>query len=407
MATAAFTTTPHTTVFSKNPVVFTFDASANYVQENYRIEALLEINFGSGYKEVAVSEWRPHPVTHIVTMNIESWLNAVFKEYDWDNNPEVIIDKIIICNKSILPFKFSFYEKYDPAYSLASDPFQGSVIIGGLNFQAFPKINFFQTFLPSQLKFLTWLPKKINILHRQPFTLFYFNHSPDTWDKLALNVTAFFIKPNGVITQSSVAIDLTALAADPGKLFFFKCGPQSLNLYALQPDYELLKYHLTLVNNEENISETKTFIIDRDNRKRSRIFAYLNSLGGIDHFFTTGKADAKPEYTSALAVFEPEITDGEYNTIPGQKYQWNQSEALPVKVRTGYKTLEEINCMRDFFLSPFKLEFNRRTNKYLPILLDSKSINFPKDNDGSPSVEFTFRYAFDNKTFTPDGLPES
>jgi hypothetical protein len=403
MAVLSLENSPNGVAYTKNPIVFAFSTD-KFAEYNARMYASIVVNS----VVIATIEERPDPNTHQYVFRLQQYLDDYINEYDFLKESELAFTAALpVCSKTAIEYTVNFEEKYSEADTSDASPtsFTGIAIKGGINFESFPDdTDFFDNYLTDTKKFLTWLPEKMKISRLQPITLYFYNYTEGTLNELILSITAKLFNGTTVTTGSDSLNITTALAAKD--ILIVPCGPESIDLFSLFPGSEVLEYTVSLDNHGTQVSEERTFVIDRIIRSNDRIFSYLNSLGGVDHILCTGKAENKGEYSGSVAQREVALdltsNAASYNRMNPQFFDYNLRENILKKVHSGPKTLREIDCFRDFRLSPFKMEYLLLSSpKYVPILFDGKTNTYPKDKDSAPAFDFSYRYGFENNVFTP------
>jgi hypothetical protein len=199
------------------------------------------------------------------------------------------------------------------------------------------------------------------------------------------------------------------------QIIIFPCDPTSASLYDLEPTKKLLSYTVVAMDDETIVSEERTFYLDYVERPDEKCFAYLNSLGGIDHIRCTGKIHPKVDFTGGNSERDPELIIPDsgpelalYDPEIPLMREFNLEESESIRVFSGPKTYREVDCFRDFKLSPLKFEFlHWYVGRYLPIIIDQKSINLPKTSEYPFTYDFVYKYAYRNPVYTPQFPVES
>lgn len=144
------------------------------------------------------------------------------------------------------------------------------------------------------------------------------------------------------------------------------------------------------------ITRMATLVIDTEGRAHPYDFAYLSSRGGWAFLPCTGSMARTLEVSQSVA--ESDLGPAFQNTTLEQYQPWRIEGRKKHKAYTGYmpRTLLEL-VMQDFMLSPRKFLWNPDLQRWVPIILESKSVEYRNDFDGDlPSYGFDFRLAFDN-----------
>ena len=149
-----------------------------------------------------------------------------------------------------------------------------------------------------------------------------------------------------------------------------------------------------------NVIYEQTYYIDRAYRPNARMFEYINSLGVMCSFFTTGEIayGVKISFDEAAKELNKNFTQAvfesfEYNTIIAEEFTIN----------TGWiENKFEAEGMLEFFASEYKYIFSTDQNytRYA-IIVDKKEIDVWKSNDGKYQFEFKYKYSQVSRVFTP------
>ncbi len=400
--------------YTMNPIVYAWETD-HASEYNARMVMEILMIFDSGPEVIGMVEKRPNQ-DNIYVFNIAELLNDAIEQFDilavtelnWDN-------PLKICSKTQRTYQIRVTEFWgDPENTDGYEtPFEKKVVRGGLQHQEFPIFHdWFKGFMPKNKMYLSWLPLQMTIHPKQPITLFLMNYRDIEWSSIKMEFKMDFWDP---ISNSHIEHTIwkdSLVAVSPGEIIIFPVDPTSADLYSTDPDKQLTSYSVTAYFEETIISETRTYHIDWIDRPDQKTFAYLNSLGGIDHIRCYGSMHPKVDFTQgnaerdAMLYFNGTLQTLYDPTIPIIT-NFNLEESESVKVFSGAVSHREVDCFRDFKLSPLKFEYlDRPQKRYIPIVIDQKSFNLPKTGNYPFYFDFTFKYAFNNRVYTPKYLPK-
>jgi len=406
---------PQPISFTKNPIVFSWETD-NYTEYDARMIMTVEMMFEAGWTEIGKIEKRPNS-DHQYVFEIEEILDAAINQYDFLRVDQLNYDNpLSLVVKTMRQYRVTIIEYWgDPETTDETvEAIAMACMKGGIAHQWYPfNFKFFTDYLNTTKRFLTWYPGKSLISPKQPQTLFLHNYTDELWSDIKIGFScAYHIFDTNTIENELIVKDCVT-SVYPGYSFIIPAGPLAAGLTILDSSKRLIAYAVFayLGASEAGISISMTYEIDHTPRPHERCFAFVNSLGGFDHIRTTGTLSPKIEFAGGEFERDKKLVitdtgDGLYNTHEPLKSQFNLSESETIKVSSGPTTRQMVDLFRDFRLSPLKFEYliQNGTPKYVPILIDDKSMSFPKTGEYPYTVEFTYRYAFNNRVYTPNHL---
>ena len=164
----------------------------------------------------------------------------------------------------------------------------------------------------------------------------------------------------------------------------------------------------TLRDSGADISQPVTFSYITSRYVQSKVFAYVNSLGGTDVIFMPYNQLKQSE--QSRDVFS-RLTDTQ--TVPyvlevaGEQFQTNQQEEITTGIDTGMLSNAAADAMRGLALSPLRYELDwdtelRGTLAYIPVNVTSKKNVLVNDRNRQPlSQYFEITRAVRNSQYTP------
>lgn len=283
--------------FSKNPIPFIVQAYPGYeALENYRIycDTRVEEEAGSGVFVSKLKQELPPDANGQAIFQLRAAFREVLKA-----EPTEFQDGVTILSDRIKLYK-NYYghlqnDETEPTSIWAPDPLAVSepylVLQGGIDKRNYPGLEYLSTYLAANKKFLTWAPIEKRVGRQQEDYLNFFIH-------------------NGQITLVAVMVkgyydDGTDQTFSPtggnglkhGQLLQIPAGPKNLNVFALNPAKNLLKYDLWLEDqNAEIVSEVRTYVVTPVTHPLARHLMFQNSLGAWEVLLFTGQAEYSEKY---------------------------------------------------------------------------------------------------------------
>lgn len=200
-------------------------------------------------------------------------------------------------------------------------------------------------------------------------------------------------------TEASITWNYFSKGGEPA-------APIEQSAYLVEP-WTILRLPVALPNPEQSSnftctvtvgisSTTMNLFVGGINSVRNYEFTFINGKGGWSYLCCTASASRILDVNQSVseAVIDPasalETRVPQYNVfgISGRKR---------VKVATGYMAAIDLEVlMQDFVLSPLKYIWNQPLEKWIPVILITKSIEYKDDDRFLRSAVFEFQYAFDN-----------
>lgn len=261
-----------------------------------------------------------------------------------------------------------------------------TVIKGGLPEPMAGETDFFGTLWPATKMFLTWAPRTIRIAPGQV-----------TFLDVLLNGIAAGGDANAafkVVVQRYSAGGATLGAAIEETVTFPTALGQTLTLWRLpiRATYSGVRFTVKVVKASDNtlLSEVRTFEFVRG-LDRPRQFLLIGSLGSVDTLLLAGRLQGRQsvERESAEHLRKPEDL-----SMAGAAAltMWRRTGRETLKASTGWLTPEEIDWMREFFLSTKIWEVVN--NRLRPVELMTKEFDFFSDDPDLGDAEIEYRHAY-------------
>lgn len=153
----------------------------------------------------------------------------------------------------------------------------------------------------------------------------------------------------------------------------------------------------TLSFTVDGVTRSATLMADNSGHRVSYDFCYLNSRGGWSFLPTFTGQSRTLEVTQSLAESKPAAN---YHTQPeaAQYRVWRSTGRKKMRTATGFMPQDYLDVVaQDFLLSPHRYYWSDDLEKWIPIVVDTKNVEYRDDlTDFLRSFEFEFRTAFDN-----------
>ena len=393
---------PESVYFVKNDIYYPVTASqANINEPNFSmyLEVYIEKTYGSNNftKELALE--LPPDSNDQALFRLNDAFEGVFDRY-LPNAGESNIKKVTALTRR---FRVYFAEKYgdDPTLQALSESSIMQALSGGISKELAAELDFFETFLDTHKRFLTWQPngKKVSRLQEE-YLFFYFKTAP-AGNKFKCKYYICYDDEAGTENLEEQATWTTGVTA--GDIYSIPAGPGhgGINLY--EPAKAIRKYQLFLVDGDGNqVSEIRSFQVDNFNHPNERFFMFENSLGGIDTLRTTGQGSKSSQVEFEISE---NILPYNYDVQQGQFRQGNYSMRNTYELSTGHLSKAYADYLQEFLMSPKR--YVLRNGKRIPIVLDTKSFEISKDRNFRYYLRFEYKNVFAEEVYTPESYNES
>ncbi|MBW6491865.1 MAG: hypothetical protein K0B15_11805 [Lentimicrobium sp.] len=239
----------------------------------------------------------------------------------------------------------------------------------------------------SAKSFLTFSPDSIQTKKEQIQKLYFLVYwLPQTGKFLNLKVNLYFTdNTTNVYYPAQQTVEINAY-----NIIEFSVGYSILNLgyYISQnhPGKILESYDVTVMNLTEEVSQTKTFLMDYKINLAERQFIFANSLAGYDTFLATGISELTSEYDYInVDQQSPGLLE-----LPNKKTGFIKTSEY-ITARTGYVSADTIFWLAEFFESKEVYEIIG-SNLYQIVFHDSKILR-KKDSTNIFFAEFEYEYS--------------
>jgi hypothetical protein len=269
------------------------------------------------------------------------------------------------------------------------------VLLGGLDKKYFPDIDFFDDYMLTNKKFLTWAPREKHINFYQEEYLYFLNHSAVN-TQMNVKVKCYYDD------DTNSTFNLASTAITRGGLYQIRCGPNNTLIWQHQPEKNLIRYEIWLTNQAATIiSEVRTYILLPYKHPHTRYFLFRNSIGGFDTLRITGKAVVEAriekETIQKHLPMDYDTLDGELQSGAAlfRKESDHSSGFLTGQFAEAYQ-----QYLLDFLISNQVYEITNGTR--VPVVIAQGSMRYEDDESNQYFVRFRAIESYLNHSFTPD-----
>jgi hypothetical protein len=233
--------------------------------------------------------------------------------------------------------------------------------------------------------FLTLAPDNAKVTRAQTRKLYWMMwYDPITQGKLKLSIHLEFTDgTDGNWIRSTVPEKDWYQYA----IYEFAAGYTALgiaaHIAAEFPGKTVMSYSLTVTADEnEPVSETRTFIIDNNQHEAEREFAFRNSVGGYDTIMLTGTGEAQRDHDNESV----NVNNAAHGLAMKRTIFTDVNEKL--KVNSGWLSAAERLYISELINSPEVYEIT--TLGLMPVVITKQSMVPEKDNDTLISLQIEF-----------------
>ena len=288
--------------------------------------------------------------------------------------------------KPIQAFALKWAEYYgNPAtyQGLADNDTTYYALHGGRNWQN--RNAAWWTAFNTALKLHTYMPRTKTIRYDQPEFLYYFNEGATI---LGIEIT--YTRQDN--TQATFTRSLSSVGAN--KFIWIKVGLDQLSIPS-DPVNPTKSYTVKIVDigaiPSTDVSETFTFNLTFDEVDYERFFLFGNSLGGCDVVRGTGKATSRAEFQ-----YSESLQDAERDDQIGEVLVFDKRQKSTFQGSLGYKSKSYIEQLQELLLSTQVWEIDIENNKYIPLKVNTTTVDLFKDDDDLYKLRWEYEYAFEN-----------
>ncbi len=387
--------------FSKNPIVLEKSAPDGWDELiNYRLynDVRIETVTGSGeYISKLKIELPPDTegkVNFVVRQAFRGSLTAI--------PPTKNFSDLVRLTDRIKLFKHYTGELQDDDVTPEeADLVEGSrmlVLLGGINKQKFPGLNFFTTFLPTTKKFMSWAPieKVVDRLQEDYLNFWVYDEEINT---LKLNIKVYYEDGSN---ETEIVNTITPVAY--GQLYQIPTGPLNSGVADIDVTKTILKYELSILDQDDVvISEVRTYHVAKVRHPLTRFFMFLNSLGSYEVLRFTGQADFKTEFDKEVIQ---KFLSHDYASADGESEVNNAFMQEKTNYSTGFFTGIYAKAwqqyMKDLILSP--RVFDVTNGSRIPVIVSSNTLDGGSDQSYLRFARVDVQKSYIDESYTPDDI---
>jgi hypothetical protein len=395
---------PNDVSWSGNPIFYELKSLAAEANPDlyFEIKLMFQPTPVDAWVEVCTLPF--NPVLGTALVNVQDLLHSVL-EY---GTPDLLPDDTTIqgvktqAGAYYLQFREITPGEVVPDFDASEATTPRTVVKGGLNYFSWQGNNFWANIFNVTKPFLTW---QVNGRLAHPTERMYL-----TW----LNVFVDDTVASGVKQRVKVTyLDLSTHSFDKAlpllrknQVVYVPSGMAQLNLKSFNPAKTIWFWEIQIVSDESggiNFSEAFKYYQDNKPDVNNTVLHYRNSLGGIDSVCIRGVIDITNDYTFEIQdrAFQPDYFEN--GVIPGQQTPTNSMELQKFRGDVGYMSKLEQDRLRDMHLQ--RQVYQQKGNKWLPVLLITKSLKFRGSKDSIFSMPIEWQLAYEGgEYYTPDTI---
>ena len=316
---------------SKNPIVVNVDPASpvtypDRVNLRYFLEVYVPEFSGAGtFQKLTTLEASEIPPTTAAGatsypgayFQLEEILHSLLESYV----PDFGLAQIALCNTLTSPYYVTAIRKDGNTLIDSTVLPSAYVYRGGVNTKHYAdwKESFFTSFVGANRKFLTWKIDNAPIREDQPEYLHFLTNFSPLPTALKLRVQVYY--------DDYTTATLTALSSSDVQgmgVYMMPVGPTALGLLSLPKVVD--RYTVWLSNqDDQRLSEERTYIIDRSPIKQVRYILFQNSLGVFDTLACTGDATESLKVSRQIGErftgydYLPGIAETVINRVTGER----------------------------------------------------------------------------------------
>jgi hypothetical protein len=319
-------------------------------------------------------------------------VNELLHSYLSVEAPLISENKIMPVENHVMPFKVKRISKNNGVVVETIESGFEYVIRGGIKEEHLREWEgqLFSKYIGPNRKFLTWNPTKI-VLPEQPNYLYFLTNMKPTPTVLVLRLYRYYADG----TQDSKSLSVMAIGdVQYMTSYSVPVGAKQLGISDLSK--KVVKYVVWLNNeDDEIISEKRTYIIDWQYYREKRYILFRNSFGAYDSAALTGnflenvnlnrfESERYKPYQSLASFSEVDVSK-----VTGQK---------EIKINTGLLTKQERDWLEELALSEDILLVTDRD--YIPLVLQDSNYLSEDSAERLIGRSFTLRYANNHRNYS-------
>ncbi|MDR6194708.1 DUF5977 domain-containing protein [Siphonobacter sp. SORGH_AS_0500] len=387
---------------SRNPIDVVVDAASESVVDRSGLSYLLEIwkprAFQSGayelYNTLTGSEIPPRNDNGLMILEgcrfeIHSFIDALL---DW-NPPTANQTAITVCPGLTMPY--FLYSQINPVPSSEVFGDMEIAIKAKLHEDQFPgwKDLFFVNWIGEGKRFLTWQEDNKLVERDQPEFLYFLINMQPKPEELRLRCRIQYTDGSYETRTVKVAKDIIQNC-----VYCIPVGLQSLSLetWALSANKQIDSYEVWLNNeNDDRISEIRTYILSDEYNRNVRYLIFQNSLGGFDTLRCYGQASTSLNVTTNLAQ---KTLESGYLPSSEELFVTSKNGDRTITLNTGYQKGIALDYMEELVWA--EKVYLVTQEGFIPIIASSQNYQPQQDDEHLNGRSFTFRHAKEATAFS-------
>jgi hypothetical protein len=147
----------------------------------------------------------------------------------------------------------------------------------------------------------------------------------------------------------------------------------------------------------DSVTRNASLMVNNSSQLTTNDFTYLNSRGGWSFLPCYANLSRSLDVSQNTAEVGPDASYYEANDVSQYKI-WKTEGRKKFKTATGFLPQDHLDVvLQDFMLSPLRFIWNADLQKWIPVIVTSKSAEYRDDLGGNlRSFAFEFQYLFDN-----------
>lgn len=274
-------------------------------------------------------------------------------------------------------------------------------IKGGLSNDVFNKLDFFNNFIDASKNALSFFPNyKVSIDEKRFITALY---SKSDADAIKIKYIVYFDD-----NTTQIKTTLLEKTYSQWEIFVFPTGFNQCNLSSVIPSgmgiENVVKYKAIVYkpNNGNAVYLEKEYYVEHRNFYNTYQLFFRSSIGGFETIMLRGQVDFKADYDKQYAK-KTNTPESYSNLLLKHQIKTNNvDETASFKGNSGFISKLNLDIIRDIFIIQEVYELVE--DRYLPINISTKSVNFYTNQDSLFNVQLDWSRAYLNQKFTPSGL---
>lgn len=238
---------------------------------------------------------------------------------------------------------------------------------------------------------LTWMPDGRKIGMTQPEYLAWYNYFGDT--NVYIEMQWYDITDN---TESAVIDVHTAFSVRESEVALLPVSP---TIVGLDTEPTAYKYRVRVTNGLAELSQWRTYYIDRDYYESERYLQYLNGFGVPECWRCTGEWGKKLKVDRLIAgkTLQPG-----YNAYASERFQFAATWENELVYRTGWLALGEAEALQELMIAGEVYDVS--SEGYLPLLLSTESFAVSETRQALRSYQVSALARIDSRNYSKKKL---